>query len=124
MLAWRNIDVTSRYQSPFSLIATPSSRPRLYTSPPGSETPPPWDTVTRYTRTLSATSPTVAGASRPATVRRVRRIVCWGLALLRGAPTDACSGHLIPTGAYVMHSSQMYRPHSEHETSVSRSGCR
>ena len=35
--------------------------------------------------------------------------------------TAACSGHLIPTGAKFMHSSQIGRPHSEHETSVSRS---
>jgi len=31
---------------------------------------------------------------------------------------------LIPTGAKFMHSSQIGRPHSEQETSVSRPGCR
>jgi hypothetical protein len=40
------------------------------------------------------------------------------------APTFACSGQRIPTGAWCMHSVQIGRPHSEHETRVSRSGCR
>jgi len=30
----------------------------------------------------------------------------------------------MPTGAIVMHSVQMGRPHSEHESRVSRFGCR
>ena len=35
-----------------------------------------------------------------------------------------CSGQRWPTGAGVMHSVQIGRPHSEHEMYVSRSGCR
>ena len=71
-----------------------------------------------------ATSATVAGASSPPTFLRACRAVRCGLAPRRAAPTPAWSGHLIPTGANVMHSSQMGRPHSEHETRVSRSGWR
>ena len=40
----------------------------------------------------------------------------------RGLPE--CSGQRCPTGAGVMHSAQMGLPHSEHETNVSRLGCR
>jgi len=40
------------------------------------------------------------------------------------APTFAWSGHRMPTGAKVMQSSQIGRPHSEHETRVSRPGWR
>jgi len=36
----------------------------------------------------------------------------------------ACSGQRIPTGAIVMHSVQIGRPHSEQERPVSRSGWR
>jgi hypothetical protein len=68
-------------------------------------------------------SATVAGASTPPTVLRTWR-TCRGALTRRGAPTPAWSGHLIPTGAKFMHSSQIGRPHSEHETRVSRSGCR
>ena len=35
-----------------------------------------------------------------------------------------CSGHRIPTGANVAQSVQIGRPHSEHESPVSRSGWR
>jgi hypothetical protein len=34
------------------------------------------------------------------------------------------SGHRIPTGVGVMQSGQIGRPHDEHETPVSRLGCR
>ena len=34
------------------------------------------------------------------------------------------SGQRIPTGDGVMQSGQIGRPHEEHETPVSRSGCR
>jgi hypothetical protein len=34
------------------------------------------------------------------------------------------SGQRIPTGAIVMHSVQMGRPHSEQDRPVTRSGCR
>jgi hypothetical protein len=34
------------------------------------------------------------------------------------------SGHRIPTGVGVMQSGQIGRPHEEHETPVSRFGCR
>jgi hypothetical protein len=34
------------------------------------------------------------------------------------------SGHRIPTGVGVMQSGQIGRPHDEHETPVSRFGCR
>ena len=34
------------------------------------------------------------------------------------------SGQRIPTGVGVMQSGQMGRPHDEHETPVSREGCR
>jgi hypothetical protein len=34
------------------------------------------------------------------------------------------SGQRIPTGVGVMHSGQIGRPHDEHETPVSRPGCR
>jgi hypothetical protein len=47
---------------------------------------------------------------------------------MRGAETrrdaPAWSGQRIPTAAGVMHSVQMGRPHSEHESPVSRSGWR
>jgi hypothetical protein len=36
----------------------------------------------------------------------------------------AHSGQRMPTGDGVMQSGQMGRPHEEHETPVSRSGCR
>ena len=36
----------------------------------------------------------------------------------------AHSGQRMPTAAWVMHSAQIGRPHSEHETYVSRLGCR
>jgi hypothetical protein len=47
-------------------------------------------------------------------------------ALIRFGPWGfpECSGQRWPTGAGVMHSAQIGRPHSEHETNVSRSGCR
>ena len=35
-----------------------------------------------------------------------------------------CSGQRIPTGATVMQSVQIGRPHSEHDRPVSRFGCR
>ena len=46
--------------------------------------------------------------------------------LIRLAPCGLpeCSGQRWPTGAAVMHSAQIGRPHSEHETNVSRFGWR
>ena len=51
------------------------------------------------------------------------RLTFW---TMRRAPCACpeCSGQRIPTGLNVMQSGQMPRPHSEHETPVSRSGCR
>ncbi len=51
-------------------------------------------------------------------VRRALRIV---LTLVR---SRAHSGQRIPTGVGVMQSGQIGRPHDEHETPVSRDGCR
>ena len=68
---------------------------------------------------FSATSAFVTGAStKRALVRRTTR---GGLTRLR---VPAWSGQRRPTGAGVMHSVQMGRPHSEHESPVSRSGWR
>jgi hypothetical protein len=60
----------------------------------------------------SAPVPSKAPRLTPALIRRAP----WGL--------PECSGQRWPTGAGVMHSAQMGRPHSEHETYVSRFGCR
>ena len=56
-------------------------------------------------------------------LRAVRRCTFW---TTRRAPCawPECSGQRIPTGPKVMQSGQIGRPHSEHETPVSRSGCR
>ncbi|HKE81286.1 MAG TPA: hypothetical protein VKB54_18360 [Solirubrobacteraceae bacterium] len=48
----------------------------------------------------------------------VERIVCTCVRCL------AHSGQRIPTGVGVMQSGQIGRPHEEHETPVSREGCR
>ncbi len=50
----------------------------------------------------------------------------WTFWTTRDAPRawPECSGQRIPTDPNVMQSGQMPRPHSEHETPVSRSGCR
>jgi hypothetical protein len=52
----------------------------------------------------------------------VRRTICGAETGARRPP--ACSGQRIPTAAGVMHSVQIGRPHSEHESPVWRSGCR
>jgi hypothetical protein len=48
-------------------------------------------------------------------------------AMLRGRSTRCLpthSGQRCPTGVGVMHSAQIGRPHCEHSSPVSRSGCR
>jgi hypothetical protein len=72
--------------------------------------------------TLSAISTIVAGAC----IAFVARSMFWSVRCgdWRTAPMFACSGQRMPTGAKFMHSSQIGRPHSEHETRVSRPGWR
>ena len=70
--------------------------------------------------TLIAISVIVTVPCRPAELRwRFRTTFFAG-----PRATPAWSGQRIPTGLKVMQSGQMPRPHSEHETPVSRSGCR
>jgi hypothetical protein len=71
---------------------------------------------------LIAIRTVVIGAPVELSDPRACRIV--RAALGRGAPTFACSGHLMPTGANTMQSGQMPRPHSEQDTYVSRFGWR
>jgi hypothetical protein len=56
-------------------------------------------------------------------VRIVLAAARRGAAAVLLPPAVAWSGQRIPTGPYVMQSGQMPRPHSEHDTYVSRSGC-
>ena len=72
--------------------------------------------------TLTAMRMRVTGAN----VADIRRCACTTGRGPRGlrAALPAWSGQRIPTGAIVMHSVQIGRPHSEHERPVSRSGWR
>src|SRR5581483_5845463 len=94
-----------------------------YRLPTGLLRPTPWTAVTRYTPTLTAirirvTSAGVAPARR--CTRTIERRPPSGEAVRWRPP--ACSGQRIPTGAGVMQSVQIGRPHSEHESPVGRSG--
>ena len=66
-------------------------------------------------RSVFVTSAPVPSKAPRRTPELIRRAPC-------GLPE--CSGQRWPTGAGVMHSAQIGRPHSEHETNVSRLGCR
>jgi len=73
--------------------------------------------------TLIAMSARVTGAKPPA-ARCCARTTGRGPGSLRFLAAPACSGQRMPTGAIVMHSVQIGRPHSEQERPVSRSGWR
>ena len=72
--------------------------------------------------TLIPISAWVTNGPRRETVAAARRAACFGAATR--PVVLAWSGQRIPTGPNVMQSGQIPRPHSEHETYVSRSGCR
>ena len=72
--------------------------------------------------TLIPISAWVTNGPRRETVAAALRAACFGAGARPVAL--AWSGQRIPTGPNVMHSGQIPRPHSEHETYVSRSGCR
>ena len=96
------------------MIAGPNSEPWNHTDPPP---PPPSGAPAavsiRNATTLSAISACVAtGALGTDGIR---------LTFVRSREH---SGQRIPTGVGVMQSGQIGRPHEEHETPVSREGCR
>ena len=80
--------------------------------------------------TLSATSTLVAEPPRqPPTAPALQRERIWPrVTTLARDPRALCSlthsGQRKPTGAGIMHSWQIGRPQLEHDTPVSRSGCR
>jgi len=71
---------------------------------------------------LIAISVWVTIGPRIVSVRTELRAACPGAETL--PPVVAWSGQRMPTGPYVMQSGQIPRPHSEHDTYVSRSGWR
>ena len=90
----------------------------------GSSLPQIWalDLATGQNRALTDHDEKIAFIRRaptPETARCAERVTRWTPC---GLPE--CSGQRSPTGAGVMQSVQIGRPHSEQERPVSRSGCR
>ena len=78
-------------------------------------------TSTRVTLNSGITYPCRAAVRRTRFVATVAGLVA---AVTARGRVPACSGQRIPTGATVMQSTQIGRPHSEQESPVGRSGCR
>jgi len=76
----------------------------------------------RYTPTLIPISANVTIGPERVSEALVRRTARRGPAVFPAVL--AWSGQRMPTGPNVMQSGQIPRPQSEHETYVSRSGCR
>ena len=111
--------------SPFGSCATPTDAPRLMSfkvdGPVMSDPGPPEMISTTYIAPIATSRSMVADARRRTFATAIRRP---GPLRNSRRASSTHSGHWCPTGAGIMHSGQIGRPHRVQWTPVSTFGCR